>query len=35
MHIHLVARGTVDVRVRRALEKRAQIVESILAEIRN
>jgi len=35
MHIHLVARKTVDVKVRRALEQRAQIVESILAEIRN
>jgi SNF2 family DNA or RNA helicase len=34
-HIHLVARNTVDVKIMRALEKRAQIVESILAEIAN
>ena len=33
MHIHLIARRTVDERIMRALEKRAQIVESILAEI--
>ena len=32
-HIHLIARNTVDVRIMRALEKRAQIVDSILAEI--
>ena len=34
-HIHLVARNTVDVRIMRALEKRAEIMESILAEITN
>ncbi len=34
-HIHLIARGTVDVKVVRALEKRADIVQSILAEIGN
>jgi hypothetical protein len=34
-HIHLVARNTVDVKVLRAMEKRADIVQSILAEIRN
>lgn len=34
-HIHLVARNTVDVKVIRALEKRQNIVESILAEIKN
>jgi len=34
-HIHLVARNTVDVKIMRALEKRAEIVQSILAEIRN
>ena len=33
-HIHLVARNTVDVKVIRALEKRQDIIESILAEIR-
>lgn len=33
-HIHLVARGTVDQRIMRALEKRAEVVESILAEIK-
>lgn len=32
-HIHLVARNTVDVKIVRALEKRADIVKSILAEI--
>lgn len=32
-HIHLVARNTVDVKIMRALEKRAEIIESILAEI--
>lgn len=32
-HIHLIARNTVDVRIMRALEKRAEIVDSILAEI--
>ena len=34
-HIHLVARNTVDVKIMRALEKRAEIVQSILAEIKN
>ena len=34
-YIHLVARNTVDVKIMRALEKRAEIVESILAEINN
>jgi SNF2 family DNA or RNA helicase len=34
-HIHLIARGTVDVKIMRALEKRADIVQSILAEIKN
>jgi SNF2 family DNA or RNA helicase len=32
-HIHLIARDTVDVQIMRALEKRAEIIESILAEI--
>ena len=32
-HIHLIARNTVDVKIMRALEKRAEIIESILAEI--
>jgi len=32
-HIHLVARNTVDVKIMRALEKRAEVIESILAEI--
>ena len=34
-HIHLIARNTVDVKIMRALEKRAEIIESILAEIKN
>jgi len=34
-HIHLIARSTVDVKVMRALEKRADVIDSILAEIRN
>jgi SNF2 family DNA or RNA helicase len=34
-HIHLVARNTVDARIMRALEKRAEVVQSILAEITN
>jgi len=34
-HIHLVARGTVDEKILRALEKRAEVVEAILAEIKN
>ncbi len=33
-HIHLLARNTVDVKIMRALEKRAEIVESILAELK-
>jgi SNF2 family DNA or RNA helicase len=32
-YIHLVARNTVDAKIMRALERRAEIVESILAEI--
>jgi SNF2 family DNA or RNA helicase len=34
-HIHLVARNTVDAKIIRALEKRAEVVQSILAEIKN
>jgi SNF2 family DNA or RNA helicase len=34
-HIHLVARNTVDVKIMRALEKRAEIVQAILAEIKS
>jgi SNF2 family DNA or RNA helicase len=34
-HIHLIARNTVDVKIMRALEKRADIVNAILAEIKN
>ena len=34
-YIHLIAKATVDVKIMRALEKRAAIVESILAEIKN
>ena len=34
-HIHLVARNTVDQKIMRALEKRAEVVQSILAEIKN
>ena len=34
-HIHLVARSTVDVKIMRALEKRAEGVQAILAEIKN
>jgi len=34
-HIHLVARNTVDVKIMRALERRAEIVGAILAEIKN
>jgi SNF2 family DNA or RNA helicase len=33
-HIHLVVRNTVDTKIIRALEKRAEVVEAILAEIR-
>ena len=35
MHIHLIAKGTVDVKIMRALEKRAEVVEAILSEIKN
>jgi SNF2 family DNA or RNA helicase len=34
-HIHLIARATVDVKIMRALERRADIVNAILAEIKN
>ena len=34
-HIHLVAKNTVDVKIMRALEKRAEVVEAILSEIKN
>jgi SNF2 family DNA or RNA helicase len=34
-HIHLVARNTVDAKIMRALERRAEVVQSILAEIKN
>jgi SNF2 family DNA or RNA helicase len=34
-HIHLVARNTVDTKIMRALEKRAEVVQAILAEIRS
>lgn len=33
-HIHLVARNTVDVKIMRALEKRAEVVSAILAELK-
>lgn len=33
-HFHLVAKGTVDEKIKRALEKRADVVESILKELR-
>jgi len=33
-HIHLVARNTVDTKIMRALEKRAEVVAAILAEIK-
>ncbi len=33
-HIHLVARHTVDTKIMRALEKRAEVVAAILAEIK-
>lgn len=33
-HIHLLARNTVDTKIMRALEKRAEVVEAILAEIK-
>jgi SNF2 family DNA or RNA helicase len=35
MHIHLIARSTVDVKIMRALERRAEVVEAILSEIKN
>jgi SNF2 family DNA or RNA helicase len=34
-HIHLIARNTVDVKIMRALERRADIIDSILSEIKN
>lgn len=34
-HIHLVAKGTVDERLMRALDARAEVIEAIMAEIRN
>ena len=34
-HIHLLAKGTVDERIMRALEKRAEVIDAILAEIAN
>ena len=34
-HIHLLARNTVDVKIMHALEKRAEVVQTILAEIKN
>jgi SNF2 family DNA or RNA helicase len=34
-HIHLVAKNTVDAKILRALEKRAEVVQSILAEIKS
>jgi SNF2 family DNA or RNA helicase len=33
-HIHLVAKGTVDERIMRALERRAEVIQAILAEIK-
>jgi hypothetical protein len=33
-HIHLVARNTVDQKIMRALEKRAEVVSAILVEIK-
>jgi SNF2 family DNA or RNA helicase len=33
-HIHLVVRGTVDEKIIRALEQRAEVIESILKEIK-
>jgi SNF2 family DNA or RNA helicase len=33
-HIHLVARQTVDEKILRALEKRAEVIQAILAEIK-
>lgn len=34
-HLHLIARDTVDTRIMRALEKRAEVVQSILDEIQH
>lgn len=34
-HIHLLVKGTVDERIMRALEKRREVIEAILAEIVN
>jgi len=33
-HIHLVAKGTVDEKIMRALERRAEVIQAILAEIK-
>jgi SNF2 family DNA or RNA helicase len=33
-HIHLVARGTIDSKIMRALEERAEVIDAILAEIK-
>ncbi|MBI3697416.1 MAG: DEAD/DEAH box helicase [Acidobacteria bacterium] len=33
-HIHLVARNTVDEKIMRALERRAEVIQAILAEIK-
>src|SRR5581483_5552238 len=33
-HIHLVAKGTVDEKIIRALERRAEVIQAILAEIK-
>jgi SNF2 family DNA or RNA helicase len=34
-HIHLLAKNTVDVKIMRALERRADVIESLLSEIKN
>ena len=34
-HVHLVARNTVESQIMRALEKRAEVIDAILAEIKN
>jgi SNF2 family DNA or RNA helicase len=34
-HVHLLARNTVDQKIMRALERRAEVVAAILAEIKN
>jgi SNF2 family DNA or RNA helicase len=33
LQIHLVAKNTVDERIQRALDRRAEVVDSILKEI--